>query len=278
MKIAFYGKGGIGKSTVAANVSAALAMEGEKVLLIGCDPKADSTRLLTQKKIPTVLQQLNTSEAALRREDIVFPGQCGVSCLEAGGPQAGSGCAGMGITAMEAELRRLGILEEPWDAVVYDVLGDVVCGGFSVPMRKGFAEKVFVVTSADYMALYAANNILKGIRSFSGPGHNLMGGLILNHCRGAAELEIGQEFARRTNTQIALCLPQCAEIAAADYRRQLVTAAYPDSEASLRIRQFTLKMDTFSSDALPQPMDDETLEEFGQWAGRLKEAHNGGSL
>ena len=152
MNLAFYGKGGIGKSTIASNISAALALSGKRVLHIGCDPKADSTRPLTQKKIPTVLNQLNTLAEDVRREDLVFPGKCGVSCIEAGGPQAGLGCAGMGITAMEETLRRLGILEEEWDTVVYDVLGDVVCGGFSVPMRKGFADRVYVVTSADYMS------------------------------------------------------------------------------------------------------------------------------
>ena len=161
LRIAFYGKGGIGKSTVAAHLSAAFARTGKRVLHIGCDPKADSTRCLTSGRIPTVLETLGRSEELLAREQLVFPGAFGVSCVEAGGPQAGAGCAGLGITAMADELNRLGILEEPWDVVVYDVLGDVVCGGFAVPMRKHFVDRVYLITSADFMALYAANNIMQ---------------------------------------------------------------------------------------------------------------------
>ena len=168
LRIAFYGKGGIGKSTVAAHLSAAFARTGKRVLHIGCDPKADSTRCLTSGRIPTVLETLGRSEELLAREQLVFPGAFGVSCVEAGGPQAGAGCAGLGITAMADELNRLGILEEPWDVVVYDVLGDVVCGGFAVPMRKHFVDRVYLITSADFMALYAANNIMRGVARYSG--------------------------------------------------------------------------------------------------------------
>ncbi len=272
MNLAFYGKGGIGKSTVASNISAALALSGKRVLHIGCDPKADSTRPLTQKKIPTVLNQLNTLAEDVRREDLVFPGKCGVSCIEAGGPQAGLGCAGMGITAMEETLRRLGILEEEWDTVVYDVLGDVVCGGFSVPMRKGFADRVFVVTSADYMSLYVANNILKAIRRFSKAESSLMGGLILNHCQTEVDREILHRFAALTGTQVVLSLPQCREIPVADCRRQLVVETFPDCEAAKALRRFADHLEQTAPAPLPAPLDEEDMERFGQWASEVREA------
>ena len=272
MNLAFYGKGGIGKSTVAANLSAALAMAGGRVLHIGCDPKADSTRLLTDIRIPTVLHQLNTLAEDIRRENLVFPGRCGVSCVEAGGPQAGMGCAGMGITAMEEALERLGVLAEGWDTVVYDVLGDVVCGGFSVPMRKGFADRVYVVTSADYMALYAANNILKGVRRFSTPEKSLMGGLILNHCQTEVDWEILRRFAALTGTRVVLSLPQCREIPLADCRRQLVVEAFPDCAAAAALRCFAAAIPNTPPESLPTPMEDEALEAFGQWASEMREA------
>lgn len=272
MNLAFYGKGGIGKSTVASNVSAALALSGKRVLHIGCDPKADSTRPLTRKKIPTVLNQLNVLAETVRREDLVFPGKCGVSCIEAGGPQAGLGCAGMGITAMEETLRRLGILEEEWDTVVYDVLGDVVCGGFSVPMRKGFADRVFVVTSADYMSLYAANNILKAVRRFSKAESSLMGGLILNHCGSPEDLDILRRFARLTNAEIVLQLPQCREIPVADCRRQLVVETFPDCEAAMALRSFADRLEQAAPAPLPAPLEEEDMDRFGQWASEVREA------
>lgn len=271
MNLAFYGKGGIGKSTVAANISAALAMEGKRVLHIGCDPKADSTRLLTERKIPTVLNQLSVLPDGASREGLVFPGRCGVACVEAGGPQAGQGCAGMGITAMEQALRQNGILDEGWDNVIYDVLGDVVCGGFSVPMRRGFAEKVFVVTSADYMALYAANNILKGIRHFSGPENSLMGGLILNHCQDETDEAILEEFAARTRTRVVLRLPQCREILLADCRRQLIVESFPRCDAARALRGFAGEVSRMPQMPMPEPMDEDALETFGRWASQKRE-------
>lgn len=165
-RVAFYGKGGIGKSTIASNVSALLAMQGKKVLHIGCDPKADSTRLLCKERIKTVLEVLEEKDYP-EREDLVYRSESGVWCVESGGPEAGNGCAGMGIITAMKELERIGVLEEDWDVIIYDVLGDVVCGGFSVPMRQGYVDRVYIVSSADFMSLYAANNILKGVVSYS---------------------------------------------------------------------------------------------------------------
>ena len=271
VKIAFYGKGGIGKSTIAANVSAALGADGKRVLHIGCDPKADSTRCLTEKKIPTVLEQINRLGEKLSREDIVFPGVFGVSCVEAGGPRAGSGCAGMGITAMEEELNRLNILEESWDAVIYDVLGDVVCGGFSVPMRKHYVQKVFVVTSADFMSLYAANNIMKGIKSCCGEEGKMLGGLILNHCQSDADREIAELFSERTGAKVLFGMEESREIKLSDYRKTAVLKAYPQGKAAKAFRRLSGLVTGHGEGTLPQPLDEEEMERFGQTIFEKKE-------
>ena len=166
MQIAIYGKGGIGKSTVSANLSAALASCGRKVLQIGCDPKHDSTRLLHHgRKVQTVLEYLlNTPPDEQMLESVLMEGYLGTGCVEAGGPKPGMGCAGRGILTAFEFLDRFQV-RKGYDHVVYDVLGDVVCGGFAVPVRKQYAEAVFLVTSGEAMALYAANNILQGIRN-----------------------------------------------------------------------------------------------------------------
>lgn len=264
VKIAFYGKGGIGKSTIAANVSAALGAAGKRVLHIGCDPKADSARCLTEKKIPTVLEQINLLGENLSRKDIVFPGAYGVSCVEAGGPRAGSGCAGMGITAMEEELNRLHILEEGWDAVIYDVLGDVVCGGFSVPMRRHYVQKVFVVTSADFMSLYAANNIMKGIRSCCGEDGRMLGGLILNHCRSETDREIAAAFSERTGAKVLFDLEESREIRLSDYQKTVVQKAYPEGKAAKAFQMLAKLAAGQGEGTLPRPLDGEEMEGFGR--------------
>ena len=186
MQIAIYGKGGIGKSTVSANLSAALASCGRKVLQIGCDPKHDSTRLLHHgRKVQTVLEYLlNTPPDEQMLESVLMEGYLGTGCVEAGGPKPGMGCAGRGILTAFEFLDRFQV-RKGYDHVVYDVLGDVVCGGFAVPVRKQYAEAVFLVTSGEAMALYAANNILQGIRNLD-PEENRIAGIIYNS-RGAAD-------------------------------------------------------------------------------------------
>ena len=181
-KIAIYGKGGIGKSTTVSNLSRALAMQGKKVMQIGCDPKADSTtNLMGGKRIPTILDVLKTKKKSVQLEDIIFEGDGGVLCLEAGGPTPGVGCAGRGIITAFETLERLNAYNhfQP-DIVIYDVLGDVVCGGFAMPLRNGYSDEVYIVTSGEMMSLYAANNIATAVRQFQSRDYATLGGIILN--------------------------------------------------------------------------------------------------
>lgn len=206
-EIAIYGKGGIGKSTLSANLSAALALSGLRVLQIGCDPKHDSTRLLMHgREIATVLDYLRvTGPADCRLEDVLFTGFHGVGCVEAGGPKPGVGCAGRGIITAFELLEHFRV-KDRYDVTLYDVLGDVVCGGFAVPIRREYADVIFLVTSGEYMALYAANNILRGIQNYDGDTHCRVAGILLN-CRNVP----GEEARVRAFAQ-AVCLPVCAVV------------------------------------------------------------------
>ena len=178
--MAFYGKGGIGKSTVVSSLSLAFAREGLRVLQFGCDPKSDSCYTLINEPIRTVMDEwINRGEPDLRLEHCMMHSSCGVDCLEVGGPQPGTGCAGRGITKAFELLGGLESLKKEYDVILLDVLGDVVCGGFSAPMRAGFAEEVYIVTSGEFRALYAANNIAQAVRGNSKNGVRL-GGLIFN--------------------------------------------------------------------------------------------------
>lgn len=231
-RMAVYGKGGIGKSTTVSNVAAALAADGMTVLQIGCDPKADSTIAHTAGvRIQSVLDVLRHKNAsAVRLEDIVTRARDGVWCAEAGGPTPGTGCAGRGIVAAFESLTACRAFEEiKPDVVLYDVLGDVVCGGFAMPIRKGYAENVFIVTSGENMAVYAAGNIAMAVQSYKNRGYARLSGLILNRRNVANEDAKVDDLAATIQSPVIYRLPRDGVVQAAEDAHATVFAAFPDT-------------------------------------------------
>ena len=244
IKIAVYGKGGIGKSTTVSNVSAALADMGLRVMQIGCDPKADSTvSLRGPERIDTVLELVRARKDDFSLEEMVTPGYGSVICVEAGGPQPGLGCAGRGIIAALEKLAQKGAYEiyKP-DVVLYDVLGDVVCGGFSMPMRSGYADKVFVITSGENMAIHAAANIAMAIESFRGRGYAALGGLILNRRDVKNEIEKVEELARDVGSEVIAALDRSETVQLAEELGKTVIEAFPDSPMAAQYRALARKL------------------------------------
>lgn len=230
-RIAIYGKGGIGKSTTVSNLAAAMAKEGLTVLQIGCDPKADSTRNLTGgKNIPTVLDTLRDKGDA-ELGDIVFRSDSGVLCVESGGPVPGVGCAGRGIITAFEKLGELDAYNEfKPDVVLYDVLGDVVCGGFAMPIRGGYADEVCIVTSGEMMSLYAAANIAHAVKSFAPRGYAGLRGLIFNAKNFEGEEALVEKTADEINTSILFHLPRDPHVQQAEEKGKTVVEAFPDSD------------------------------------------------
>ncbi len=229
IKLAFYGKGGIGKSTTVSNLAAAMAQQGLRVMQVGCDPKADSTIALRRgQELPTVLELVRRGGFAL--EDMVREGFAGVVCVEAGGPTPGVGCAGRGIITALEKLQEKGAYEvyRP-DVVLYDVLGDVVCGGFSMPMRKGYADEVFILTSGENMALHAAANIAMALDHFKDRGYARLGGLILNRRDVPREEEKVAELAEDLHSAIIGSLHRSETVQEAEELGKTVLEAFPDS-------------------------------------------------
>ena len=235
LKIAIYGKGGIGKSTVTGNLAAAFASLGKKVIQIGCDPKADSTINLLggEPPVPVMNYLREHDEDPETVEEISKVGFGGVLCIETGGPTPGLGCAGRGIIATFALLQDLELFEQYQpDVVLYDVLGDVVCGGFAAPIREGYASKVLIVTSGEKMALYAAGNINSAVKNFEDRGYASVYGIILNHRNVENEKEKVEEFAKREGLPIVGEIPRSDEIIRCEDRGMTVVEGEPDSAVS----------------------------------------------
>jgi nitrogenase iron protein len=261
-EIALYGKGGIGKSTISANISAALGQQGKRVLQVGCDPKHDSTRLLLHgARITTVLDYLKgRSPDQCRLADIVHEGAFGVHCIEAGGPEPGLGCAGRGILSTFELMERLGIQAQPYDLRIYDVLGDVVCGGFAVPIRRKYADQVYIVSSGEFMALYAANNILRGLKKYEHP-YGRAGGIILNSRGLEKEDERVRRFCDAVKLPLIAAFPRSQLFAQSEGAGKCLMEAYPDSTLAEQFRALAARI-LHAQDRYPAlPLSDEELEE-----------------
>ena len=262
-QIAIYGKGGIGKSTTTQNLTAGLVERGNKVMVVGCDPKADSTRLLlgglAQK---TVLDTLREAGEDIELEDILKEGYKGTRCVESGGPEPGVGCAGRGIITSIGLLERLGAYTDDLDYVFYDVLGDVVCGGFAMPIREGKAKEIYIVASGEMMALYAANNISKGIARYAKQGGVRLGGIICNSRKVDRERELVAAFAKELGTQLIHFVPRDNEVQRAEIRKKTVIDYNPEAHQADEYRELARKIEENTSFVIPKPLSQERLEEI----------------
>lgn len=254
-KLCVYGKGGIGKSTTVANTAAAMAEMGLKVAVVGCDPKADSTRCLMGRRIPTVLDQLRRGQSA----ETAFYGYRDILCVESGGPEPGTGCAGRGIVAALREIQERALLADR-DVVLYDVLGDVVCGGFSMPLREEIADDVYLVTTADFMAVYAANNICRGVEKYARTSGIRLSGVIYNGRSSRDEPETARRFARQVGTELTGLIPGSPLIGQAELLRKTVIEAFPDSEVSGCFRTIARQLLRGGLRCIPAPLSDEEVE------------------
>jgi nitrogenase iron protein NifH len=262
--IAIYGKGGIGKSTTTSNISAALAEAGHRVIQIGCDPKSDSTTILRGgEDLPTVLDTLREhSKPAIA--DISATGFGGVLCIEAGGPVPGVGCAGRGINAAVDLLHELELFEQfKPDFVLYDVLGDVVCGGFAVPIRNGIAESAYVVTSSDFMAIFAANK-------YAPSGGARLGGIIANSIQTPYASALIDDFAERTGTGVIGYVPRSLAVAQSELYGQTVIEAAPRSEQAEVYRQLARHIADNHDTVIPKPLNGPALKLWArEWGDRV---------
>nr|WP_294576876.1 nitrogenase iron protein [uncultured Rhodopila sp.] len=264
-QIAFYGKGGIGKSTTSQNTLAALVDLGQKILIVGCDPKADSTRLILNTKLQDTVLSLAAEAGSvedLELEDVLKIGYKDIKCVESGGPEPGVGCAGRGVITAINFLEENGAYDDV-DYVSYDVLGDVVCGGFAMPIRENKAQEIYIVMSGEMMALYAANNIAKGILKYAHSGGVRLGGLICNERQTDREYDLAEALAKRLNTQLIHFVPRDNIVQHAELRKQTVIQYAPDSKQAGEYRTLAQKIhENAGKGTIPTPITMEELEQM----------------
>ena len=264
-QIAFYGKGGIGKSTTSQNTLAALAEMGQKILIVGCDPKADSTRLILHATAQDTVLSLAAEAGSvedLEIEDVLRVGYRDIRCVESGGPEPGVGCAGRGVITAINFLEENGAYDGV-DYVSYDVLGDVVCGGFAMPIRENKAQEIYIVMSGEMMAMYAANNISKGILKYANAGGVRLGGLICNERQTDKEYELADALATRLGTKLIHFVPRDNVVQHAELRRMTVLEYDPSSKQAEEYRQLANKIHANAGNGtIPTPITMEELEDL----------------
>ncbi len=264
-QIAFYGKGGIGKSTTSQNTLAALAEMGQKILIVGCDPKADSTRLILHAKAQDTVLSLAAEAGSvedLELEDVLKVGFRDIRCVESGGPEPGVGCAGRGVITSINFLEENGAYDGV-DYVSYDVLGDVVCGGFAMPIRENKAQEIYIVMSGEMMAMYAANNISKGILKYANSGGVRLGGLVCNERKTDKEYELADALAKRLNSKLVHFVPRNNIVQHAELRRMTVIEYDPTCSQAQEYRTLAEKVHANAGQGvIPTPITMEELEDL----------------
>jgi nitrogenase iron protein NifH len=272
-QIAFYGKGGIGKSTTSQNTLAALAEQGQRIMIVGCDPKADSTRLMLHAKAQDTILSLAAEAGSvedLEIEDVMKTGYLNVRCVESGGPEPGVGCAGRGVITSINFLEENGAYED-LDYVSYDVLGDVVCGGFAMPIRENKAQEIYIVMSGEMMAMYAANNISKGILKYANSGGVRLGGLVCNERQTDKELELAEALAAKLGTKLIYFVPRDNIVQHAELRRMTVIEYAPDSVQAGHYRNLANKIHANAGQGIiPTPITMDELEDMLMEHGIMK--------
>ena len=262
---AIYGKGGIGKSTTTQNLVAALAEAGKKVMIVGCDPKADSIRLILHSKAQNTVMHLAAEAGSvedLELEDVLAVGYGGIKCVESGGPEPGVGCAGRGVITAINFLEEEGAYDDDLDFVFYDVLGDVVCGGFAMPIRENKAQEIYIVCSGEMMAMYAANNICKGIVKYANSGGVRLAGLICNSRKTDREDELIEALAAKLGTQMIHFVPRDNVVQHAEIRRMTVIEYNPKCQQADEYRALARKIIDNKLFVIPKPLEMEELEEL----------------
>ncbi|MFV1950611.1 MAG: nitrogenase iron protein [Nitrospinota bacterium] len=264
-QIAIYGKGGIGKSTTSQNTVAALAEMGKHVMIVGCDPKADATRLILNAKAQATVMDLARESGTvedLELDDVLMTGFKGIKCAESGGPEPGVGCAGRGVITAINFLEENGAYTPDLDYVFYDVLGDVVCGGFAMPIRENKAQEIYIVTSGEMMAMYAANNIARGILKYATSGSVRLAGLICNSRMVEKEIELIEELAKRLSTQLIHYIPRDNVVQRAELKKQTVIQYYPDAGQANEYRDLAKKIVENKNFVVPTPITVDELEDL----------------